>query len=48
MDKRSTALFFVTELRYDNAKRKDIIQALIEELSITAANAAYYVDRAFK
>ncbi len=48
MDKRSTALFFISELRYDGAKRKDIIQALVEELSITKANASYYVDRVAK
>lgn len=48
MDKRSTAMFFISELRYDGAKRKDIIQALVEELSITKANASYYVDRVAK
>lgn len=48
MDKRSTALFFISELRYDGVKRKDIIQALVEELSISAANAAYYIDRVAK
>lgn len=48
MTKRDTALFFISELRYDGAQRKEIIQALIEELSITAANAAYYIDRVAK
>ncbi len=48
MTKRDTAIFFINELRYDGAKRKDIIQALIEELTITAANAAYYIDRVAK
>lgn len=46
--KRETALFFINELRYDNAKRKDIIDALVQELEITKANASYYVDRVAK
>lgn len=48
MDKRSIALFFISELRYDGAKRKDIVTALIEELSISKANASYYIDRVAK
>lgn len=48
MDKRSTALFFINELRFDGAKRKDIIETLVEELSISKANAAYYIDRVAK
>lgn len=48
MDKRSTALFLINELRYDGAKRKDIIEALVEELSISKANASYYIDRVAK
>ncbi len=48
MDKRSTALFFINELRFDGAKRKDIVQALIEELGISKANASYYIDRVAK
>ncbi len=48
MDKRSTALFFINELRYEKAKRKDMVQTLVEELSISPANAAYYIDRVAK
>jgi hypothetical protein len=43
MSKSATAKFFINELRYDKAKRKDIIDALVEELSITKANAAAYI-----
>lgn len=46
--KRDTALFFITELRYDSASRKDIIEVLMDQLQCGKANAAYYVDRAFK
>jgi len=48
MDKRSTALFFINELRYENAKRKDIVETLMDHLQITKANAAYYMDRVAK
>ena len=48
MDKRSTALFFLSELRYDGAKRKDIIDTLMDELQCSKANAAYYIDRVAK
>jgi len=43
MSKSAIAAFFINELRYDNAPRKDIIEALVEELSITKANAAAYI-----
>ena len=43
MSKSQTAQFFIKELRYDNAPRKDIIEALVEELSVTKANAATYI-----
>jgi hypothetical protein len=43
MSKSATAKFFINELRYDKAERKDIIAALVEELSITKANAAAYI-----
>jgi hypothetical protein len=43
MSKTATAQFFINELRYDNAPRKDIIDALVEELSVTKANAAAYI-----
>lgn len=46
--KRDTALFWVSELRYDGAKRKEIVSALVEEMGITIANASYYTDRCFK
>lgn len=47
-DLRNTALFFIAELRNDGAARKDIVNALVEELAISKANAAYYVDRVAK
>lgn len=43
MSKSATAAFFIAELRYDSALRKDIVEALVEELSITKANAAAYI-----
>ena len=43
MTKTSTAQFYIKELRYDNAPRKDIIDALVEELSVTKSNAAAYI-----
>ena len=43
MSKTQTARFFIDELRYDNASRKDIIAALVEELGVTKANAAAYI-----
>lgn len=43
MSKSAIAAFFISELRYDSASRKDIIEALVEELSITKANAATYI-----
>lgn len=43
MSKTQTAAFFINELRYDNAERKDIIDAIVEELSVTKANAAAYI-----
>lgn len=43
MSKSTTAAFFINELRYDKADRKDIIDALVEELSVTKANAAAYI-----
>lgn len=48
MTKRDTAMFFINELRYDRAKRKEIVEALTEELGMSKANAAYYVDRCAK
>jgi hypothetical protein len=43
--KRDTALFFIQEMRNDGAKRTDIVKALVTEMNISSANAAYYVDR---
>lgn len=43
--KKAQALFFIQELKNDGATRADIIRTLVSEMSITAANAAYYVDR---
>lgn len=42
---RDTALFYIQELRNDGAKRVDVVKTLVSELSISSANAAYYVDR---
>lgn len=46
--KRDTALFWIQELRNDNAKRKDIVETLMDQLQITKANASYYIDRVAK
>jgi hypothetical protein len=46
--KRDTVLFYITELKNDGAKRKDIIETLMGVLNISSANAAYYVDRVAK
>lgn len=43
MSKSVTAAFFIRELRYDSADRKDIIDALVNELGVTKANAAAYI-----
>lgn len=43
MSKSATAAFFISELRYDNAERKVIIDAIVEELNVTKANAAAYI-----
>ena len=48
MTKRDTALFYITELRNDSASRRDIIECLMGHLSMTKANAGYYVDRVAK
>ena len=48
MSKRDIAVFFINELRYDGAKRKDIIEALVDQLQCSKANAAYYIDRVAK
>lgn len=48
MDKRSTALFYIAELKYDGAKRKDILETLVGEMMMTKANATYYLDRVAK
>lgn len=48
MSKRETALYFINELRYDGAKRKDIVEALVNELAMSKANASYYIDRVSK
>ena len=45
-NKLDGVLFFVNALHYEGAKRKEMIDALMEEFSITKANASYYVDRA--
>lgn len=43
MSKSAIAAFFINELRYDSAPRKDIIEALVEELSVSKSNAAAYI-----
>lgn len=43
MSKIETAAFYINELRYDGARRKDIIQVLVEELSLKPNTAATYI-----
>ena len=43
MSKSAIAAFFIKELRYDNAPRAEIIEALIDELWVSKANAAAYI-----
>lgn len=45
---RNDAMFYITELKNDGAKRRDIIECLMGHLGISKANAGYYVDRVAK
>ena len=43
MSKSAVAAFYIKELRYENADRKSIIDAIVEVLDVTKANAAAYI-----
>lgn len=43
MSKSAIAAFFINELRYDSAPRKEIVEALMDELWVSKSNAAAYI-----